>query len=117
MVGLLDHLNVCTPLLEQICSICMEERTSILDAVLCKYTIAPVRDTPYGLHTAIAMRGRSVGWFDFFSFIKVKALFETMTHSMPLLTMGVTCAPLAPNMITDNIYIRTTASFGETFTL
>jgi hypothetical protein len=110
MIGLLNQFNVCIKLSEQIHGLCVEERTSILNAVLRKYTMTPVGDTPHSLHAATSMWGRSIRWINFVAFSKVEALFETTTHSMPFLTMGVTCGTLVSIMATDN-HLHTDDSF------
>lgn len=54
-----------------------------------KHTVAPVADTSHSLHAAKTVRGRSVRRLNFFIFFEVKTLFETTTHLMPFLTMGM----------------------------
>lgn len=67
------------------------KRTSILNAVFGKHTVAPVTDTPHSLHAANSVRGWSIRRLDFVILFEVEALSETTTHLMPFLTMGMAC--------------------------
>lgn len=70
-----------------------QERTSILNTVLCQHAMAPVRDAAHSLDPARACRWPWVPQgvvLDFLAFPHMEALPEAPAHAVPRFTVRVT---------------------------